>query len=110
MFVIKLKDTDLEFIDKENNGSEYCQSIVKEVKSDKVKSYCVYVSDEKGNAYGLNVTDILMKANIVKGKNQMKRHNYYPFRTQFQSSNGMFYNPDEIKQQMEEQNTNKNSC
>lgn len=62
-----------------------------------MKPYCVYVSDEKGNAFGFNVSEVIEEAKIVKGKNQMKRHNYYPFRTQFQSSNGMFYRSEEIK-------------
>jgi hypothetical protein len=32
----------------------------------------------------------------------MRKHNYYPLRSQFMSSNGIFFSMNELKQQMEE--------
>ena len=69
MFILKLKETDLEFIEKENNTSAYCNGIVEQIKEQKKKPVCIYVSDEKGNAIGFNISEVIEQSNIVKGKN-----------------------------------------
>lgn len=77
--------------------------------SNKQKPYCLYFSDEKGQAYAADINEVIENLNIPKGNNQMKRLNYYPYRTQFQGSNGIFFNFDEVKKQMSEQDQ-KNDC
>jgi hypothetical protein len=58
------------------------------------------MADEKGYAYGVDINDIFEKDKdaLIRGKNMMKKHNYYPFRSQFSSSNGIFFSFEDLKQ------------
>lgn len=100
MFAVRLKAFDLTFL----NVEEQKLPIVLELATDdKSKKFCLYVADERGTAYAFNIDELLKdEKRVFRGKNAMKRHNYYPHRGQYSSSNGIFYSIEELKEQISE--------
>ena len=94
LITTKVRREDFGEVDKE-------EEMVKEVKERLEKEeekfqYLVYLADERGMAYSLDVNPYLAKVSKAP-RNQMKRHNYYPFRTTFASSNGIFFSMNEMR-------------
>ena len=85
MFFLRLRNSDLISIVQDHDIS-YLNSIKQQIdqnSKETKKAYVLYLTDEKGCVFGVNINHILKPKDeiLVKGKNQMKRNNYYPFRT-----------------------------
>ncbi|CDW80516.1 rna recognition motif [Stylonychia lemnae] len=102
MFALRLKLFDMEFSTKEELSQPLPAKLLKGMENNQ-KQYCLYLADERGQVYAVDINHILEDEKLIfPAKNAMKRTNYYPLRTHYSSSNGIFYTIEELKQQVEE--------
>jgi len=66
---------------------------------EKVKFYLI---NSKGNGYGVCLNEMIEGLQVERSRNQMKKQNYFPFRSYFSNSNGIFFSMQDVQMQLEQ--------